>query len=158
MFTAPPDKIQLTVKDTPGYTHAEGLSEETAKLTSELLTINHDLYHNRWNAGFHNHITHHLLALYSLGASTDEIREMWDYNEPYQAPVDRGHEDVPDDLDLKDPAVFDQCLGKDVHYVDFLKYFRAEIAEKGTQDVVREYVLKGDERADDIFCRLYTGQ
>lgn len=48
MFTAPSDKIKLSVTDTPGYTHAEGLTEDSASLASELLTINHNLYHTRW--------------------------------------------------------------------------------------------------------------
>ncbi|PPJ51019.1 hypothetical protein CBER1_07835 [Cercospora berteroae] len=146
----------MTTKDTPGYTYAEGLTEGSARLTSELLTLNHDLFHTRWNADFHNHNTHHLLAMYSLGASTEELKDMWNYNAPYQAPIDRDHETVPSDLDLHDPAVFDACLGKDVHYIDFLEFFQSEIKSIGPEAVIRQYVLKGDARADDISCRMYT--
>ena len=46
--------IQLTTSGTKGYTHAEGLTEESAKKVSELLTTNHTLYHTRFNAGFHS--------------------------------------------------------------------------------------------------------
>ena len=60
-------------------------------------------------------------------------------------------------LDLKDPVIFDQCLGKDDCYADFLKFFEDEVTEKGVPSVIKEYVLKGDERANDIFSRMYTG-
>ncbi|KAI0199064.1 hypothetical protein F4808DRAFT_471969 [Astrocystis sublimbata] len=151
-------KIQLSPWATPGYTHAVSLTQESADRTSELLTINHTLYHTRWKATFHNHIVHHLLALWALGASPVEIQDMWDLNQPYQSLMERsdGAVDARRQLNLKESAVFDDCLGRDDHYVDFLKYFKEEIAERDVPSVVREYVLKGDERANDIFCRMYT--
>ncbi len=84
---------------------------------------------------------------------------MWDFNKPYQAPLEQQHNAaVSKHLDLKDPALFDKCLGNDDKYADFLRFFEDEVAEKGVPDVVREYVLKGDDRANDIFCRMYTGE
>ncbi|KAF2256105.1 hypothetical protein BU26DRAFT_573978 [Trematosphaeria pertusa] len=150
--------VQLSPSTTPGYTHADGLTAESAKKASDLLTINHAAYHTRWKGTFHNHITHHLVSLWALGASPDEIQDLWDFNTPYQTPLERDDAATAASgyLDLKDPAVFDQCLGKDECYADFLKFFEEEVEEKGMQDVVREYVLRGDARADDIFCRMYT--
>ena len=107
-----------------------------------------------------DHITHHLVSLWALGASPQQIQDMWDFNTPYQTPLERDDAAAPASgyLDLSDAAVFDQCLGKDECYADFLKFFEGEIEGKGVQDVVREYVLRGDARADDIFCRMYTGE
>lgn len=48
------DSVELSVFATPGAVHAEGLTEASAKKTSELLTINHALYHTRWKATFHS--------------------------------------------------------------------------------------------------------
>ena len=48
--------IQLSPGATPGYTHAEGLTEESASKASELLTLNHSLYHFRFNGGFHSRL------------------------------------------------------------------------------------------------------
>jgi len=54
-FAAPDAKtIRLTVDGTPGDTHAKNLTEESAKLTSELLTLNHEIYHTRFNGGLHS--------------------------------------------------------------------------------------------------------
>lgn len=47
--------VELSPSATPGYTHANGLTGESAKKASELLTFNHALYHTRWSAlGFHS--------------------------------------------------------------------------------------------------------
>ena len=48
------NKILLSPSDTPGYTHAANLTYDSARRTSELLTVNHSIYHTRWNAGFHS--------------------------------------------------------------------------------------------------------
>ncbi|OCK72798.1 hypothetical protein K432DRAFT_430891 [Lepidopterella palustris CBS 459.81] len=149
--------IQLSPHATPGYIHAEGLTEESAKITSELLTINHALYHTRWKDTLHNHIVHHLLALWALGAKPNEIQEMWEYNKDYQGPIEkRPPETVLPDLDLNDSVVFQKCLGNDDCYVDFLKFFENEVAEKGMQEVIKEYLFRGDERANDILGRMFT--
>ena len=69
--------IQLTTHGTKGYTHAEGLTEESAKKVSELLTINHTLYHTRFNAGFHS-------------ASHQEFIELWlTFSRPHRASSSR---------------------------------------------------------------------
>ncbi|KAK4240294.1 hypothetical protein C8A03DRAFT_31597 [Achaetomium macrosporum] len=148
--------VQLSPSATPGYTHAGPQTEESAKKASELLTANHALYHARWSHTFHNHITHHLLAIWVLGASPAEIQDLYDYNTPYQEPSERPHTAVSTYRDLKDPAIFDKCLGEYDCYVDFLKFFEDEIAEKGVPHVINEYLLKGDERANDLFCRMYA--
>ncbi|OJJ88366.1 questin oxidase family protein [Aspergillus glaucus CBS 516.65] len=126
------------------------------KITSDLLTVNHHLYHTRWKSTFHNHIVHHLLALWALGASPAEIQDMWDYNTPYQSSIERDLVPGIKGLDLNDPVTFDKCLGNDDCYAVFLGFFENEVAEKGWQNIVKEYVLKGDERADDILCRLFS--
>lgn len=87
---------------------------------------------------------------------------MWDYNKGYQGSIDKRPLQTAvssgPDIDLKDPVVFGKCLGDDVCYVDFLGFFEDEIAEKGMQHVVKEYLFKGDERADDILGRMFTGE
>ena len=86
------------------------------------------------------------------------MQDMWEYNIPYQAPIEKNHAAVSRNLDLKDPVLFNQCLGNNDSYADFLRLFEDEITEKGVPDVIREYLLKGDDRANDIFCRMYTGE
>lgn len=58
---------------------------------------------------------------------------------------------------MKDPVFFKACLGKSRHYADYLVFFQEEIAARGVEEVVREFVFEGDERADDIMARMYSG-
>ncbi|KAK8055195.1 hypothetical protein PG993_000422 [Apiospora rasikravindrae] len=82
---------------------------------------------------------------------------MWDLNAPYQkSTTEECRIAQAKDSDLADPDVFARCLGQDSHYPRFLVFFTREIAEKGIPSVVNEYVLKGDERANSIYCRLYA--
>lgn len=46
--------VQLSPGENPGYTHAKCLTDVSANRTSELLTINHTLYHTRWKQTFHS--------------------------------------------------------------------------------------------------------
>lgn len=48
------NSIHVSTDAAPGYTHAEGLTTESASKASELLTINHGLYHTRFNGGLHS--------------------------------------------------------------------------------------------------------
>lgn len=97
-----------------------------------------------------------------MGASPEEVQDLWEFNIPYQTSLNKvlatGNDIAALPLDLRIPAVFAQSLGKDECYADFLKFFEDEIAEKGMQNVVKEYLLKGDARANDIFYRMYTGK
>lgn len=58
---------------------------------------------------------------------------------------------------MHDPARFATYLGKEKYYHDFLKFFQLEMDSKGWQNVVNEYLFKGDERADDMLVRLFAG-
>lgn len=84
---------------------------------------------------------------------------MWDYNETYQTSREPGAEDlVPaEENDLGDPVKFDECLGDNRRYAEFLRFFEDEIAKKGVPAAVKEYVLNGDARADSILCRMLSG-
>jgi hypothetical protein len=168
-------RIELSPSISPGHTHADNLTIESAKKASELLTLNHTLYHTRWKATFHStktklqgngnftnelsdHMAHHLLALWALGATPDELQDLYDFNQPYQTSIERGDEKDSKCRDLMNPAVFNESLGKDECYAEFLHFFENEIDGKGMQAVVKEYLLKGDERANDILGRMYTGK
>lgn len=83
---------------------------------------------------------------------------MWDYNETYQSSIDVDDSKASLSKNLKDPAVFNECLGNNKCYVDFLGFFEEEVAEKGIPAVVKEYVLKNDERAKTIFYRMFSGK
>lgn len=53
---------------------------------------------------------------------------------------------------------FKTYLGKEKYYHDFLVFFQEEIGKSGWENVLNEYVFKGDERADDMLVRMFAGQ
>lgn len=60
--------------------------------------------------------------------------------------------------DLNDYKKFQQYLGNEKYYHDYLVFFGREIDKKGYEKVINEYLLKGDDRADSMLCRLYAGK
>jgi len=59
---------------------------------------------------------------------------------------------------MKDPEFFKKCIGTMSYYSDFVRFFQDEIADKGVPHVVNEYLLKGDDLADDILARMHAGE
>ncbi|KAL4917425.1 hypothetical protein BDW62DRAFT_201857 [Aspergillus aurantiobrunneus] len=148
--------IQLSAAKTPGNTHVEGLTQESADRVSELLMINYARYHTLFDAvGFHNHTVHHMLTLFALGATPDEIRAMYDLNIGYQALVQYRPASVV--VQLRDRTFFKQCIGDLSYYDSFLRFFQDEIAQRGVPDVVNEYLFSGDEVSNDILGRMHSG-
>ena len=58
---------------------------------------------------------------------------------------------------MSNHAEFERFLGHEEYYRDFLLFFQKEMDRVGYEKVVNEYLLKGDERADDLLARLYAG-
>jgi oxidoreductase AflY len=103
-----------------------------------------------------DHIVHHLLTLWALGATPKQIQDMYEYNEYYQTPIETEEAKATGGRDLRDPVIFKECLGNNSCYADFLRFFEHQIAEKGMPIVLQEYLLNGSEQANDILCRLYS--
>jgi hypothetical protein len=55
------------------------------------------------------------------------------------------------------PKKYKSYLGNEKYYHDFLVYFQDEIDKKGWENVLNEYMFKGDERADDMLVRMFAG-
>jgi hypothetical protein len=52
---------------------------------------------------------------------------------------------------------FKDYLGKEQHYSDFRVYFQREIDAKGVEAVVNEHLFAGDEHAEDLLVRTFSG-
>ena len=102
-----------------------------------------------------DHIAHHLLTAYALGASPSILQKHFDDNLSYQQPLKSTNQAKV--KNLHDPAIFNQCLGKASNYHEFLEFFQTEVERKGYEEVTNEYLFKGDERADDMLVRMFGG-
>ena len=149
------NKVQLRTDEHPEY-YREGITKEQTERASELLTRNHDRYHIFFQpGGLHNHIAHHLLAIWALNASTEQIQKNYDANEGYQRDQGAIKEDVL--KELHDPKGFVANLTPRDNYHTFLQFFRDEIDKTTWQEVLQKYVFAGDERAEAMFVRMFAG-
>lgn len=96
------------------------------------------------------------MTSFALGAGSETIQKHYDNNTNYQRPNSSLDDKVVQDLG--DPTRFLQSLCDPSHYHDYLVFFQNEIAEKGYEEVVNEYVFKGDERANIMFGRMFAGK
>lgn len=48
-------------------------------------------------------------------------------------------------------------LGQERYFHDYLLFFQSEIEKKGYEEVINEYMFKGDDRANAILVRMYAG-
>ena len=102
MATASKVQLSTDVGDWPEY-YRGSISQEQAKKASELLQENHDNHHIFFNPmGLHNHVAHHLLAIWALNASPDVLQKAYDKNKLYQRPKPSAKNEIINDLSDKD--------------------------------------------------------
>jgi len=58
---------------------------------------------------------------------------------------------------MHDQKKYKTYLGSEKYYHDFLVFFQEEMDWKGWQEVLNQYMFKGDERADDMLVRMFGG-
>lgn len=125
-------------------------------MASEVLQEDMEKHHVFFNnMGFHNHIVHHILTIYALGASPSEIKAAYDRNKSYQRRAMPSDEGVI--RSLNDKTKFREALGKEKNYPNFLEFFQREIEQKGAEKVLGEYILAEDDNAENMLARTFGG-
>jgi hypothetical protein len=107
-------------------------------------------------SGFHNHIVHHILSLYGLGAPASVLEKQYKENVAYQLkpkPVNEKNVQA-----MRDPEQFKKFLGKRKHVHDFIVFFQREMEAKGLEVVLQEYLFSKTEIADDMLVRMFAGE
>ncbi|KAI4683542.1 uncharacterized protein J4E88_004718 [Alternaria novae-zelandiae] len=148
-------KVHLEALQKPQF-YVQGLKAESAEKASQLLQVNHEKHHIFFNqSGFHNHIAHHLLTLFALNASPEELQKAYDANVSYQRPSEPLEKAIVSDM--HEPERFKSYLGQEKYYHDFLVYFQQEIDKSGWQRVLQEHLFAETELADDMLARMFAG-
>jgi len=151
--------VSLT-PDTTGVLHVptSSLSQDSCTRVSELLQKNHDNYHMYFNqSGFHNHIAHHLLTVFALGATPPQIQEAYNDNANYQRPQ------FPVDKDtvssMSDPWLFKKYLNNERYFHDYEIFFRKEIEKHAGNygAMLQEHLLADTPQAKDLLIRMFAG-
>ena len=102
-----------------------------------------------------DHIVHHLLTVFALGANPETLKKQYDGNANYQRRLKPADSSIIENL--HDPEKFKQHLGDESWYHEYLEFFREEIEKKGWEGVLNEYLFSFDERGDDLLVRMYAG-
>ncbi|KAJ5934084.1 hypothetical protein N7466_003631 [Penicillium verhagenii] len=150
-------KIDIkTYADSTGVFETRPLGTDSIKRVTELLNMNHNNYHIYiHNLGLHNHILHHLLAILSLGGTERQLSQAYELAVSSQRPT--RPPDARRVSDISDPEKFKLFLGKGKYYDDYFAYFQKEISHHGVPRTVHEHLFKGDERAEDMLQRFFSG-
>ncbi|KAI0123057.1 HypA protein [Xylariales sp. AK1849] len=144
--------IKITPENT-GLWHL-GQTESAANKATELLQKDIEQHHVFFNDdGFHNHISHQILALYGTGASAEDLVRGYKNNQNYQRPATKAREDLVEEL--RDWGKAKKRLGKGQYYSDWLQFFQHEIDHLGWQQTLARYMFNGDERSEDMMIRMY---
>ncbi|CDO68532.1 hypothetical protein BN946_scf184998.g29 [Trametes cinnabarina] len=113
----------------PGITHA------SSKALVDALKDNHVKWHAYFNdLGFHNHASHHLVAIYAMGAGAPLIEAAYQTHVEYMKPAFASPEPI-------DEKTFWLHLGKRDFYNSYLEFFRAQLLSKSISEVFDEYVF-----------------
>ena len=103
----------------------------------------------------HNHIAHHDITLWALGATPEVLKSQHHRNTLYMRDAMKVFKPVVQDLD--DDFVFKRCLGREENFRNFEVFFMNKIKEKGYQAVLQNYFLNRGEIADKMMSHVYMG-
>lgn len=82
-----------SINVTQGILNLPGSTPASKKATEQLLFKDHSEHHCFFRSvGLHNHLSHHLLAAYDLGASEELIRAVYEKEASDQRPILLGEE------------------------------------------------------------------
>ncbi|KAI0311835.1 hypothetical protein OF83DRAFT_1177199 [Amylostereum chailletii] len=95
---------------------------------------------------FHNHLSHHLLAAYDLGASPSLLQAIYDKDAPELRPIAAEHKG--ETIEAQDVKVnsgnWREYLGQEIYYPNFLEFFSEEIKRLGGAGAYEYWVFSKD--------------
>ncbi|KAI0085244.1 hypothetical protein BDY19DRAFT_1050723 [Irpex rosettiformis] len=120
-----------------------GWTYESTKAVVELLKDNHEKWHIFFNEkGFHNHASHHLLAIYTMGANKELLEAAYATHVAYLKPAifPPGVDTIINDSNWKD------YVDDEHYYQAYLAYFSAKLTEgpNAIQHVLEKYIMSAD--------------
>ncbi|PFH49535.1 hypothetical protein AMATHDRAFT_62998 [Amanita thiersii Skay4041] len=130
----------------------------TPKTSQVLITILKDI-HERWHCyfnretGFHNHTSHHAIALWSLGANGVALQQAYARDSAYQLPMVKPPGEITENN-------WKKHLGDDSYYKAYVDFFSRVVQERGPVAAVEDYVFSLDANfsqdgsAPHMLCRF----
>ncbi|KAF7344235.1 hypothetical protein MVEN_01714700 [Mycena venus] len=118
----------------PGLIHS-ATTHSSSQALEELLHQDYVTHHCFINdLGFHNHVPHHLVAAYDMGATPTLLKLIYDRLEPTLRPIDRQGESITE-------SNWTTRLGEHKAYGSYLAFFAEQISKNGVSETMRKYVM-----------------
>ncbi|KAJ2800146.1 hypothetical protein H4R20_004169 [Coemansia guatemalensis] len=116
-----------------------GVDATTRKEATRLCARDHLEHHVFFDPrGFHNHLNHHLLAVFSLGGSAERLQTIFDLNKTIERPLASFSNDVVITADN-----YRDHLGDELCYSAYINFFQEQLEDAGEdwKAAVFEYVF-----------------
>ena len=96
-----------------------------------------------------------MLTIWALGASAETIQLQYDREAKRQRPALPHDENIIESF--SDKEAFMRHFYEEAQYPNYLAFFQREIEAKGVADMINEYLFSGDELAESLLSRLFSG-
>ncbi|KAI0648046.1 hypothetical protein C8Q79DRAFT_905924 [Trametes meyenii] len=140
-----------------GLLNLPGATWETKRTVERLLEEDREKRHCFTNRlGFHNHLSHHLLAAYDLGAPSAVLQKIYGV-EGEGLPWNVDHkEGTGSDEPLSGVTVqnWRDFLGDAKYYAGYLRFFTQEVVQHGVGDVLEQYVFSPAANGNEAYMLL----
>ncbi|KIJ41069.1 hypothetical protein M422DRAFT_780499 [Sphaerobolus stellatus SS14] len=132
----------LSSKIHPGLLNLPGITPETKSFTETMLKKDQEEHHCYFRSeGLHNHLSHHLLAAYDLGAPLKLMQAIYDDEAKVQQPIQpEASNTAPRAGDITKDN-WQKWLGNARAYSAYLQFFSEQIGELGMTKTLEEYVF-----------------
>ncbi|KAJ7636509.1 hypothetical protein FB45DRAFT_828755 [Roridomyces roridus] len=128
-------------------------THEATQVAQELLYEDYLSHHCFFNdMGFHNHLPHHLVAAYDMGAPPALLKSIYEELAPTLRPIGKEGEDITE-------KNWTSRLGERKAYGSYLEFFTRELATTGVEEVMSKYVMSPEANGNEsaMFARLLGG-
>ncbi|KAH7891027.1 hypothetical protein F5I97DRAFT_1934109 [Phlebopus sp. FC_14] len=151
----------------PGLVCFPGRDPEAQRVVERLLEKDREKNHCYFNSrGFHNHLSHHLLASYDLGAPAQVLQAIYSAEDCSQRPINlegekedtAGYQVHLDQVKIT-PDNFGQYLGQERYYGNFLSFFTQQIIEHGVGETLERYIFDAavNVKGFEMLARFLSG-
>ncbi|KAK7033555.1 hypothetical protein VNI00_012779 [Paramarasmius palmivorus] len=126
-------------------------------ITESLLLKDAQAHHCFFRAaGLHNHLSHHILAAYDLGATSSLLQKIYDDEASDQRPIILEDQDKNMKVNTKS---WKQYVGNQNAYNGFFHFFQERIEATGVSETLGEYIFSpaANEPGLNMLVRLMSG-
>ncbi|TFK41533.1 hypothetical protein BDQ12DRAFT_599551 [Crucibulum laeve] len=143
---------------TKGLVNLPGITPASKKRAEDLLLHDAENHHCYFlpRIGLHNHLSHHILAAYDLGASATLLQKIYDDDSPSEQPFYLEEKDKVITVTEENWA---QYLSNANAYGAFVKFFADQIRSHGVTAVIEKFVFSVDANKDGrgMLVRFVSG-